>query len=120
MNSNKNYLKFAIIIILFIIIAISVFRGSNNKPDSIKKATIESGSSYGIIFDDKANVHLDDEDLAIHKLEFDQNLKKYVIKLEFKKPEGKTKIYITDNKGKVNVLNLEVTKNSYTIGNASY
>lgn len=114
-DNSKVFLIIGVIIIAIVVIFIGFNKSKNS--GIVRKQTIESNGPYGIRFDENANPRLDDPSLVDAKLEYDNNLKKYVIHITAKKKEGDTILHITSVKGIERTIAIKITENSISCGN---
>lgn len=109
---NKN-LKLTGVIISVIILIIMTFAACGNEKDFYNTTVMHSGS-YGMEFDDKYNVYLEDEEYGKVYISYDSETETYVVNAEFIK-EGKTELIIESPEGEKKIFDLTVKRYSYDL-----
>lgn len=104
-------LKLTGVIISVIILAVMTFIAFGNEKDFYNTTVMHSGS-YGMEFDDKYNVYLEDEDYGKVYISFDSETETYAVNAEFSK-EGKTELVIESPDGNKKVFEITINRYSY-------
>ena len=79
-----------------------------------KTTILVSDVENGHVFDDSYIVYLENNQMVLVSIEYDENLETYKVEAEFKRA-GKTNLILEDKNGNKTIYEIDVKRNDYDI-----
>ena len=110
--NNKKIEYTGLTISLIIIIAMTLITFTHNI--TYKTTILVSDVENGYVFDDSYIVYLENNQMGLVSIEYDENLETYKVEAEFKRA-GKTNLILEDKNGNKTIYEIDVKRNDYDI-----